>query len=77
MGSEALRSALGQRRRFRYSTIHSTEHPQLRVEISMHLEESIRWYFTTGPSDHCSSESSGTGSPAERPLSEPHISTGT
>jgi hypothetical protein len=43
---------------------------------SVHLEESIRRYFTTGPSDRCSSESSGTGSPAERPLSEPHISPG-
>ena len=42
----------------------------------MHLEESIRWYVTTGPSDRYSSESSGTGSPAERPLSLPHTSTG-
>ena len=39
-------------------------------------EESVRWYFTTGPSDRCSSESSGTDSPVERPLSQPHISTG-
>ena len=39
-------------------------------------EESVRWYFTTGPSDRCSSESSGTDSPAERPLSQPHFATG-
>ena len=39
-------------------------------------EQSIRLHFTTGPSDRCSSGSSGTDSPAERLLSQPHIVSG-